>query len=189
MQPRKRTVLLAITDAHHGFFKGAARYAREHHWHLVTDMIFTGKIPHGWRGDGIISFIGHRDDLADFILSSTIPTVEISMVRNEFKLPRVEGDNEMTGRLAAGHFLQRGYRHFAWAPFLEDIVNAERHHGFATELAKHGCVCHTLPVASSPDSGGGTLDWTKRRTVLIQELRRLPTPLAVFGYNDCVAAD
>jgi len=85
----KRTVLLALTDAHHGFFKGVARYAQEHNWHLVADMIYTAKIPVGWRGDGIISFIGYRDDLAEFILSSGLPTVEISMVRNEIKLPRV----------------------------------------------------------------------------------------------------
>ena len=79
---KSKTVLLALTDAHHGFFQGTARYAREHQWHLVTDMIYTAKIPLGWRGDGIISFIGYRDDLADFIVSSKIPTVEISMVSN-----------------------------------------------------------------------------------------------------------
>jgi hypothetical protein len=65
---RKRTVLLALADAHHGFFQGVARYAREHSWHLVADMIYTGRIPIGWQGDGIISYIGYRDDLADFAL-------------------------------------------------------------------------------------------------------------------------
>src|SRR5512137_2103012 len=110
----KRTVLLALTSTHHGFFRGAARYAREHRWHLVADMIYTAKIPVGWRGDGILSFIGYRDDLAEFILSSGLPAVEISMVRNEIKLPRVEGDSAMIGRLAAEHFLDRGYRHYAW---------------------------------------------------------------------------
>ena len=69
----KRSVLLALTDTHHGFFRGVARYAREHRWHIVSDMIYTAKIPVGWRGDGIISFIGDRDDLADFILSSGLP--------------------------------------------------------------------------------------------------------------------
>src|SRR5512139_527931 len=118
-----RTVLLALTDTHHGFFKGAARYAREHGWHVVADMIYTAKIPVGWRGDGILSFIGDRDDLAEFILSSGLPAVEISMVRNEINLPRVEGDSELIGCLAAEHFLERGFRHFAWAPFLDDVVN------------------------------------------------------------------
>jgi len=189
MNSTKRTVLLALTDAHHGFFKGAARYAREHHWHLVTDMIYTAKIPLGWNGDGIISFIGYREDLANYILTSKIPTVEISMVRCDLALPRVEGDNEMIGRLAAEHFIERGFRNYAWAPFMDDVVNTERHHGFGARLAQNGLTCHVLPAANSQGGGGSTLDWAQRRKILIRELRSLPKPLAVFGYNDCVAAD
>lgn len=185
----KRSVLLALTDTHHGFFKGAARYAQEHQWHVVADMIYTAKIPIGWRGDGILSFIGDRDDLAEFILSSGLPAVEISMVRNDINLPRVEGDSEMIGRLAAEHFLDRDYRNFAWAPFLDDIVNAERYRGFANRLGRAGLTCHVLPSANTRDGQQATLDWTARRKLLTRELQRLPKPLAVFGYNDCVAAD
>jgi LacI family transcriptional regulator len=185
----KRSVLLALTDTHHGFFKGAARYAREHRWHVVADMIYTAKIPVGWRGDGILSFIGDRDDIAEFILSSGLPAVEISMVRNEINLPRVEGDSEMIGRLAAEHFLERGFRHFAWAPFLNDVVNAERYRGFANRLAREKFTCHLLPAADTRDGDTATRNWAVRRKLLTRELKGLPKPLAVFGYNDCVAAD
>lgn len=184
-----RTVLLALTSTHHGFFRGAARYAREHHWHVVADMIYTAKIPVGWRGDGILSFIGYRDDLAEFILSSGLPAVEISMVRNEIKLPRVEGDSAMIGRLAANHFLERGYHHYAWAPLMDDIVNAERYRGFANRLAEEGFTCNLLPPADTRHSDPAKRDWMARRKLLKDELRRLPKPLAVFSYNDCVAAD
>ncbi len=185
----KRSVLLALTDTHHGFFKGAARYAKEHQWHVVADMIYTAKIPIGWRGDGIVSFIGDRDDLAEFILSSGLPAVEISKVRNDINLPRVEGDSEMIGRLAAEHFLQRDFRNFAWAPFQDDIVNAERYRGFANRLGRAGLTCHVLPSPNTRHGQQTTLDWTARRKLLTRELQRLPKPLAVFGYNDCVAAD
>jgi LacI family transcriptional regulator len=181
--------LVALTDTHHGFFKGVARYAQEHQWHLVADMIYTAKIPVGWRGDGIISFIGYRDDLAEFILSSRLPAVEISMVRNEINLPRVEGDSEMIGRLAAEHFLERGFRHFAWAPFLDDVLNAERYRGFANRLAQENLTCHLLPPADSRHDSPATRDWAVRRKLLTRELKLLPKPLAVFSYNDCVAAD
>jgi LacI family transcriptional regulator len=186
---KKRSVLLALTDTHHGFFKGVARYAREHHWHVVADMIYTAKIPVGWRGDGIISFIGDRDDLAQFILSSGLPAVEISMVRNEINLPRVEGDSEMIGRLAAEHFLERGFRYFAWAPFLDDVVNAERYRGFANRLARANFICELLPAADSRHGHPAARDWTARRKLLTRALKRLPKPMAVFCYNDCVAAD
>lgn len=185
----KRTVLLALTSAHHGFFRGVAHYARDHNWHLVADMIYTAKIPAGWQGDGIISFIGYRDDLADFILASGLPAVEISMVRNEIPLPRVEGDSDMIGRLAAEHFLERGFRNFVWAPMLDDIPNAERYRGFANRLVKAGFNCQLLPPADTRRGDPATRDWAARRKLLIRELKRLPKPLAVFGYNDCVAAD
>jgi LacI family transcriptional regulator len=35
----------------------------------------------------------------------------------------------------------------------------------------------------------GRQDWVARRRALNSELRRLPKPLAVFCYNDCIAAD
>lgn len=187
--PPKRSVLLALTDTHHGFLKGAARYAREHHWHLVPDMIYSAKIPIGWRGDGILSFIGGRDDLAEFIVSSGLPAVEISMVRNDIRLPRVEGDNEMIGRLAAEHFLERGFRHFAWAPFMDDVVNEERHRGFADHLARHNLTCDVLPTADSRHDNPASRDWSVKRKELIEALSAQPNPLAVFAYNDCVAAN
>ncbi len=184
-----RTVLLALTDTHHGFFKGAARYAREHRWHVVADMIYTARIPVGWRGDGILSFIGYRDDLAQFILSSGLPAVEISMVRNDINLPRVEGDSEMIGSLAATHFLERGYRHYAWAPLIDDVLNAERYRGFANRLAREGFTCYLLPPADARHGDPALHDWVARRRRLKSELKHLPKPLAVFCYNDCVAAD
>src|ERR1700724_1450460 len=61
---RKRTILLALTSTHHGFYRGAARYAAEHDWHVVADMIYDATIPVGWRGDGILSFVGHWEELA-----------------------------------------------------------------------------------------------------------------------------
>lgn len=186
--PTKRTVLLALTSAHHGFLRGVARYARENRWHLVSDMIYTAKIPTGWKGDGIISFIGYRDDLADFILSSGIPAVEISTVRDEISIPRVEGDNELIGKLAAEHFLERGFRNCAWAPMLDDTPNEERFRSFAGRLSREGIPCHILPPADTRHGTQGLSDWQLRRQMMITELKRLPKPLAVFGYNDCVAA-
>ena len=189
MRAKRRNVLLAITDTHHGFLKGVIRYAREHHWHLVADMIYTAKIPHGWRGDGIVSFIGYRDDLADFVVSSGIPAVEISFLRSDLPLPKVGGDDRKIGQLAADHFMERGYRHYAWAPFAENSSNLERYASFSRQVEKHGGYCHSLPPLDPLHQGTSRNNWAVRRKELISELRRLPKPLAVFAYNDCVAAD
>jgi LacI family transcriptional regulator len=138
--PRKKrkSVLLALSDTHHGFYVGAARYARDHGWHLVTDMIYSADIPYGWRGDGILSFIGYRHGLAEFVLSNPAPAVEISLVRDDIDLPRVAADNHRIGRLAAEHFKERGFRNCLWVPFMDDLPNRERRDGFAGRSRKRG---------------------------------------------------
>jgi hypothetical protein len=76
---RKRTILLALTSTHHGFYRGAARYAAEHDWHVVADMIYDATIPVGWIGDGILSFVGPWEELARYVVSAGVPAVEISV--------------------------------------------------------------------------------------------------------------
>jgi LacI family transcriptional regulator len=185
----KRKVLLAITIAQQAYSRGIVRFAREHDWHLVTDMTYTGRVPLGWRGDGILTVLGYRRELVDFVRSARVPAVAITLVNETVPLPRVEGDNRRIGQLAAEHFLERGYRHFAWAPFLNDVMNAERFEGFSGTLAKHGLACRVLPLAHSLRGRAWQENWAGRRRRLVRELQGLPRPAAVFGYNDCVAAD
>jgi hypothetical protein len=51
---RKRTILLALTSTHHGFYRGAARYAAEHDWHIVADLIYDATIPLDREGTGLL---------------------------------------------------------------------------------------------------------------------------------------
>jgi len=188
-QAKPKSVLLALSDTHHGFYVGAARYAREHGWHLVTDMIYTASIPYGWQGDGILSFIGYRDGLAEFILSNPAPAVEISLVRDDIDLPRVAADNDRIGRLAAEHFCERGFRHCLWVPLMDDLPNRERREGFCRYLEKSGVSIHEIPATYCSRDLSGSRDWAERRRLVSRELKDLPKPLAVFCYNDCIAAD
>jgi LacI family transcriptional regulator len=131
--------------------------------------------------------LNYRQDLVDFILSADSPVVDVSLVRAEIRLPRVLGDNEAIGRLAAEHLLEREFRHFAWFALFDDPVSAERRHGFASRLAVAGYrpkeFVWKRPFSQSKDT------WVARRQWLIKTLRQLPQPLAVFTYNDHVAAN
>src|SRR5260221_5411654 len=98
--PRKRTVLLALTLTHHGFYHGAIRYAAEHHWHLVEDAIFTGSIPLGWEGDGILFFFGYAEDFAQYIKAPKVPAVAISSVRKNLGVPCDWEYNVLIGKTA-----------------------------------------------------------------------------------------
>ena len=59
----KRKVLLALTINKQYFVRGVVRYASEHDWYLVTDMMYTGRVPLGWRGDGILTILGYGNNL------------------------------------------------------------------------------------------------------------------------------
>jgi LacI family transcriptional regulator len=188
---RKPTILLALTSTHHGFYHGAARYAAEHDWHVVADMIYDATIPTGWKGDGILSFVGHWEELAKFVVSARIPVVEISSVRKDLGIPCVMEDNDAIGRLGAEHLLERNLKTFVWAPFWDDTVNEERFLGFATAIRAAGFDCvRLLPVNTRRSARSSRhMNRTLRRRWVIHTIRSLRYPLGIFCYNDCVAAD
>jgi LacI family transcriptional regulator len=188
---RKPTILLALTSTHHGFYHGAARYAAEHDWHVVADMIYDATIPVGWKGDGILSFVGHWEELARFVVSANIPVVEISSVRKDLGIPCVMEDNEAIGRLGAEHLLERNLKTFVWAPFWDDTVNEERFQGFASAIRLAGFDCvRLLPVNTRRSARSNRhMNRTLRRRWVIHTIRSLRYPLGIFCYNDCVAAD
>ena len=185
----KRNVLLALGAPRHLYYRGVARYALEHEWFLAPDMVHTGEIPRGWKGDGIISYSGYRTDLLKYFARTHVPRVEASMLYPHIQVPRVAGDNCMIGRVAAMHFIERGFKHFAWASFMEDQVNLERYEGYRKTLAENDYSCHVLPRAYRLNGRRLEMEWLLHRESLIAALRGLPRPLAVFCFNDWLAAD
>ncbi len=185
---RARTILVASLNPHPGFIDGIARYAREHDWRLVTDMIHTGVMPARWDGDGILAFASYQSDVAHFIAGAAMPCVTLSLTDACDALPRIQPDQKAIGQLAARHLLERGCSEFVWAPFNDDAQNRERLDGFRHELQLHGCDCHLLPPAHRRighawhDNGAEWLhavhEWLKSRRGLA----------GLFAFNDCLAA-
>lgn len=180
---------MALAATHHGFFRGISRYACEHGWHLNTFMAYSGKIPYGWQGDGIISFCGYRDDLADFIRQAPFPKVELSLLRDDLDVPKVASDNYNIGRMAAEYFLERNFNNFAVAPFADDVPDRERLGGFKETLEKVGFNCSALPTEMVLKDGSNWVNWVESRKKLIEALRQVPKPFAVFAYNDGVGVE
>jgi LacI family transcriptional regulator len=185
----KRNVLLALTTTHHGFYRGVARFARENNWHLTTDMLYAATIPRGWKGDGIISHVGYWKELANFVRSARCPRVELTMVRKDLGLPYVDGDHRAIGRLAAQHFLERGYRRFAWFPFTNDPLNNERRAGFLETIARERFGLVDLPPLHELRDFTWRENWAKNQERIARALEALPKPVGIFCYNDCAAAN
>ncbi len=183
MPKKNPSVLLLLGRYNPAFHRGIARYAGAHRWHLCIDMADRGIIPHGWRGDGILTTLGNRPEILRFIRKAALPTVDLIAQRPDVPLPRVVGDNVMIGRVGAEHFLDRGFRHFAW--YSEGFTNVERLRlaGFEERLAQEGLgVCRLIWCHSA--SGKRTTGWHAQRQWLGRELAKQPAPLAVLTFSD-----
>lgn len=191
--PNQPVVLLALGSYQHDTHRGVARFAREKGWHLVAEMAYGGTIPRGWEGDGIITALTEREDLTDFVMSTGVPVVDLNLVRADLHLPRVVGDHEAIGRLAAMHFIERGFEHFAWYAVSENRTALERRTGFLKTLNDEGMdinQCRHLIWAEGKQDAAlvADKDWTERRDWLIRMIQASPRPLAVFAYNDYQAS-
>lgn len=184
-----RKVLLAASSVPGNMMAGIARYAREHHWHLITDMVVTGTWPREWSGDGILSAAPHPSDDLVRVLGGGIPCVACSGDAAAAHIPQVGPDNHQIGRIAADHLIERAHRSFAWAPFIDDSENRERLEAFRSRLAEHGFTCRVLPPVYARAGLYWENNFAEYRRALIGEIDQMPRPTGVFAFNDCVAAE
>jgi LacI family transcriptional regulator len=150
-----------------------------------------------WNPDGIICQI-YDDRLAKVYRDTHKPVVELFESRAESEFPRILPNDVATGELAAQHFLERGFRHFAFfgAPWM--LWSREREAGFRAEIQR--TMRARAEKAGGPDPRGAFTitsygstrtsqaafaDSSERQTAAIAVwLRSLPRPLALFTAND-----
>lgn len=178
---KNHEVLVLIDSNQPSRLRGIARLAGEHGWHLRTEPRHSP--PVGWRGDGVLAMLdGDRTltDFARYVRRRRIPLVDLIEDRPDIGVPRVTGDNREIGRLAAGHFNARDFRHAAFFSLLHLRTHDLRIEGF-NEVWKG----EPLNVWIWPDAAGPRLDdWQRLEAWLTEKLRETPKPLAVFCWND-----
>jgi LacI family transcriptional regulator len=184
----KRKVLVAATTTDQPQLRALADYARGHGWHLVTDMLFTGAFPHGWRGDGILALSNYDSPLIADVRNARLPAVVVTRTSEPMPLARVEDDHHAIGRMAADHLLSRDYRSFAWAPLIDDRSNRDTHRGYQSRLGEQGLTCHVLSTPHLRQGPAWQWRWTDYRRRIVGEIQRLPRPTAIFAFTDAVAA-
>jgi len=111
-----------------------------------------------------------------------IPLVDLNDVPPFPGVPKIRPNNAAIGHLAAEHFLERGFRHFAFCGFANEGWSGERRDGFieALRLAGHRCDVLDLdyPGVITPDWNAGQV------RLLAAWLRHLPRPCAVMACVD-----
>jgi LacI family transcriptional regulator len=182
-------VLLILGWYDHRLHCGIEKYAQENGWHLSEDWAREKIVPWGWDGDGILTWLGAGDELADFVLASRKPTVDFSFRRPQLKFARVLEATAETAHLVAGHFLSRGFRHFLFYSDAPNWVYNERGTAFLKCLADAGRKADWLRWHKAPAFRTDRKAWKQKRVWLAAELKSLPKPIGIFAASDGLAQE
>ncbi|MFB9277673.1 xylose operon transcription regulator XylR [Cohnella cellulosilytica] len=183
---RKQVALLIETSNEYarGLLNGIRAFTRERRlWSIYlneysrdnTDFTWLN----GWRGDGIIARI-ENEQTARYILDAGFPAVDLSAFRIIPSLPYVETDDRAIARLAAEHFLERGFKNFGFYGDSRFPWSKQRGAYFEDYLGALPYDCHTFISQQSHDRASRVAE----RHKLIQWLHSLPKPIGIMACYD-----
>ena len=176
--PRVALLIPTATGFGREIFRGVASYVETHtdwtiHFHTTLGMEFPADLP-GWGPDGVIALV-YRSSTAEQIEHLGVPVVDVSQSALRPQFAQVHTDGPAVGRMAAEHFLERGFETFAyWGD--GSLYCRLREKGFVERLAEAG--------KSVTRVGSGLAPAESRR-----RLMGLDRPLAVLGANDRMARE
>jgi len=170
---RRKHILMVLGSYDQAAHEGIARFAGQHGWHLDVSILKDFQLPEHWKGDGIITSLNFSKQLEDFVLKASVPTVDLSIWREDIDLPRVAVDNSALGRLGAEHFLSLGHRHCAWFGLAVNPVSRTRFLAYRDCLAAAGLDCVRLDTFKAQDAG-----------YITGRLHELPKPCAIYTKSD-----
>lgn len=189
-QPQRRVAVFVDMLSEYGrdVLAGVSDYIRTHQpWIVFGDperVVAPVTRLDRWRGDGIIAHL--QDEKAAKLMAATgLPVVNVSSMRTgdaegRGEFASVLPDNAAVGRLAAEHFLDRGFEAFGFCGFTGHRYSQTRGEAFAKRLeeAGHGCSFH---VSRPPQEAR---QWDRLQGELAAWVEALPKPAALMGCND-----
>jgi LacI family transcriptional regulator len=182
---KQRRILLVIPmdfESGRGILRGIRNYAGgRSDWSLQLRVpVMPFRLLADESVDGVIAHLHLRRMVAP-ILRLGRPVVNVSNTIGEsLKLPRVGSDEEQIGRLAAEHFLERGFRHFAFFGYSQVTHSRARGAAFRARLAEAGFSCEAI-WKSNPNHLVSGIPFVKEDTRILPWLRSLPKPVAVLA--------
>lgn len=175
-----------------GILRGIAGYVRAHGpWSCFTpEQGLHAGIPDWlktWKGDGIIACID-APRTAKALLRMDCPVIDVLHNARFEGIPCFDTDAGVVAKFAAEYFLKAGFRHFAFCGFPGIPFSDRREAAFVDCLAARR---FEVRVFSAPRKKNLPLDIPAaerqgigRAAAIVEWLRRLPRPLALFACND-----
>jgi LacI family transcriptional regulator len=178
---RQKRVLMALAYYDHRMHRGVAEFARKANWVLDTTMAHYGGLPDYWRGDGILTVaLPNRPELIRFLRGMDVPIVALTNDVEGIADARVVLDNWTIGRIAAEHFIERGFKHLAFYKYSDFTDIRQREAGFAAAVKEAGLAYTRLDwhAAAKKHPRLNPFRWLGR------QLLALPQPLGVMAQSD-----
>ncbi|HTN73946.1 MAG TPA: XylR family transcriptional regulator, partial [Pirellulaceae bacterium] len=167
--------------------QGIVRYQRQQGpWSMVFRPHGRGDAPPSWlkhwRGDGIITRCFDQR-MADALLATGLPVVDLPYNREGHGLPHLLIDNRAIVELAFSHLVERGFRHFAYCGIPRGINSTmdERSDLFVARAKQAGYAVETFQARRQHQATG---TWGFDKEQLAVWLQRLPKPVAVMVCHD-----
>ena len=143
-------------------------------------------LPRGWHGDGVIARVS-KQLMAHELSRLDIPVVNVSGIQlHGVTFPTVTNDLVASAKIAADHFLARGFRNFAYFSLHGLEYVAKHQQAFSESVSKSGFTCAVLAV--DPVKGAEP-DWNLDLAKLGTWLKTLPKPVAVLTWNPSSARE
>ena len=188
--PRVAVLVDTSTTWGRQIHRGIHRYdLKNGPWHIFIEARGAeerSRVPAGWKADGVIARVG-RAETADELKALNVPIVNVSGIQLPgVNFPRVMTDHDASARMAAQHFLDRGFRHFAYFS-LEGLAYVARHQqGFANAVTEAG---GDFASFEAKPTKGAEPDWNLDLEQLGAWVKTLPKPVAILTWNPSSARE
>lgn len=186
--PQVALIIESSVSYGRNILQGIARYISSHHqWSVFLEQHELGAPPPAWLAsshwDGILCRPTDAA-LARRLNHMKVPVVDLNDLHEDLKLPWVGSNHQAIGRLGAKHFLERGFRNFAFCGFSDELWARQRREGFCEVAEKENL---PVPVYESPWRGSNVSRWDLEIEQIGKWLNELPNPIGIMACNDARA--
>jgi len=177
--------------------RGICRYTMVNtNWHLriasgIPEHILPSLKKTGI--DGMFAAIHSKEIMSD-VSAMKLPCIGMDCLEVPKVMPYLTADSFQAGWLAAGHFLERGFKNFAYYSPSSYFWSIRRRDGFCQRVQKAGLAASVYdPAAASKKYD--KYDWQSGRTWmkglegLVKWLYSLPKPVGLMACDDTIGYD
>lgn len=165
-----------------GLLYGIARYSRLHGpWRVYRRPGGLDSSLPEWKELKIDGAIVRDVKMAESLAQSGFPVIFAQHNRESYApSPAIITDSAAIGHMAAEHFLDRGFQHFAYCGLDDFIWSRRRARCFAERIERAG---FSVDVYQQP-AARSKRAWRGEQDLIARWLRSLPTPVALMCCND-----